>query len=80
MLCSRRLLNASPEQAVTLKYSVEALVDRCGIFAAIGQECLKNRWAMEYLRIMSGRALGGVWSSFFSLRRRLDGRLIDTLP
>ena len=76
----RGLLNASPEQPVTLKYCVGELVDRCGIFAAIGQECLKNRWAMECLRIRRGRALGGVWSSFFILRRRLDGRLIDTLP
>ena len=75
-----RSLNVSAEQAVTLKYSVAELVDRCGIFAAIGQECLKNRRAIECLRISRGRALDAVWSSFFILRRRLDGRLIDTLP
>ena len=75
-----RSLNVSAEQAVTLKYSVAELVDRCGIFAAIGQECLKNRWSMGCLRIRRGRALGSVWSSFFILRRRPDGRLIDTLP
>lgn len=62
-----------------MKYSGEEPADRCGIFAAIGQECLKNegRWDV----CISGEAMRSVQSEFLDSisRRRLDRGLIDTL-